>query len=305
LNLLPDQNQPLSTRLVRAPASKSTDDRILILDIEGVLVEYGRPGWLRDKEPTTAIVRRKLEKAERDERVKAVVLRVNSPGGTVTASDIIYRELLRFQQKTKIPIVASFMGVAASGGYYVSCPADTIVAHPTSITGSIGVIMHSFGFHGLFEKIGVESRVIKAGSMKDVGNPFDEMTPEEREVLQKIVDNAYARFVDVVDKGRPNLTREQVLKLADGRVLHAQDAKKLGLVDQIGDLEDAIEEAKRLAKISDAGVILYSTSKRPEQNIYSLTRAETPEIGADLSVIDYEKLMDLAQPRLMYMWMGF
>lgn len=305
VSLFPDQNKTLSTRLVKAPIADSTKDRILILDIEGIILEQGAAGFLFDREPTTAIVRRKLDKAQRDERIKAVILRINSPGGTVTGSDIVYRDIQRFKAKTKLPIVASFMGVAASGGYYVSCPADTIVSHPTAITGSIGVIMHSFGFNGLFEKIGMESRVIKSGEMKDVGNPFDEMTAEERVVLQKIVDDSFQQFIDVVDAGRPNLNREEVLKLADGRVYSGLDAKKLGLVDQLGDLEDAIEEAKRLAKIRDAGVILYTTSKRPEQNIYSVTRAEGSNLDLNMSVIDYDKLLEMASPRLMFMWMGF
>ncbi|NLH49256.1 MAG: signal peptide peptidase SppA [Myxococcales bacterium] len=303
-SLLPDYEDKLSTRLVAKPISEDTKDRILILDVEGVIAEWGSTSIFYDHEPTTTVIRRKLEKAAHDERIKAVVLRVNSPGGTVTGSDIVYRDLRKFKERTKLPVVAAFMGVAASGGYYVSCTADTIVAHPTSITGSIGVIMHSFGFAGLFQKIGMESRVIKAGKMKDMGNPFDEMTDEERQILQRIVDESYERFVTVVDEGRPNLNREQVLALADGRILSAADAKRVGLVDQLGDLDDAIEEAKRLAKIRDAGVILYTTSKKPDQNIYSLSRAEAPRLNLDMNLIDYNQLMEMAQPRILYMWMG-
>jgi protease IV len=304
-SLLPEQDDTLSTRLVKAPINSGTKDRILVLDIEGVITEVGNQGWFSVNEPTTAIVRRKLEKAERDQRIKAVVLRINSPGGTVTGSDIVYREITRYREKTKVPVVAAFMGVAASGGYYVACASDTIVAHPTTITGSLGVIMHWFGFSGLFEKIGMESRVIKAGALKDVGNPFDEFTDEERAVMQRLVDDAYDRFVTVIDNGRPGLTREEVLKLADGRVYTAVDAKHAGLVDQLGDLEDAIDEAKRLAKVRDAGVILYSTSQRPEQNIYSTTRAEAPPLEIDTSMIDYETMLELSRPRMLYMWMGF
>jgi protease-4 len=307
LSLFPENEDRLSTRLVKAPADDGVKDRILLLDIEGVIVEWETSSWfgLNEKEPTTAEVRRKLEKAATDSRIKAVVLRVNSPGGTVTATDIVYREIKKYKARTKAPVVASFMGVAASGGYYVSCTADTIVSHPTTITGSIGVLMHSFGFDGLFKKIGMESRVIKAGRLKDVGNPFAEQTEEQKQVLQRLVDEAYGRFIAVVAEGRPNLKQEEILKLADGRVYSATDAKQLGLVDQLGDLDDAIEEAKRLAKIRDAGVILYSTSTRPEQNIYSTTRAEGPKINVDASLISYREIMEMSQPRLLYMWLGY
>jgi protease-4 len=305
LSLFPEDDERLSTRLVRAPADEKTDARILLLDIEGPIVEWESQRLFFKKDATTTEVRRKLEKAEQDHRIKALLLRVNSPGGTVTGSDIVYREIKRFKEKTKIPVVAAFMGVAASGGYYVSCAADSIVAHPTTITGSIGVIMHEFGFNGLFQKIGMESRVIKAGQMKDAGNPFAPMTDEQRAIFQKIVDEAYQRFVDVVAEGRPKLKRDEILKLADGRVLSAVDAKQAGLVDQLGDLDDAIEEAKRLAKVRDAGVILYSTSRRAEQNIYSATRADAPQINVETFPLSYDMLMEMTQPKLMYMWMGF
>jgi len=151
----------------------------------------------------------------------------------------------------------------------------------------------------------MESRVIKAGRLKDAGNMFGEMTDEQRAVFQRLVDDAYQRFIDVVAEGRPKLKRDEIVKLADGRVYSAADAKQLGLVDQIGDLKDAIEEAKRLGKVRDAGVILYTTSRRPEQNIYSATHAEAPQVNVDMSLVNYDMLMELAQPKMLYMWTGF
>lgn len=305
LSLFPQDDEEITTRLVKDPTDDSTDDRILILDIEGVISEYGRSSMFYDMEPTTAVVRRKLEKAERDERIKAVILRINSPGGTATGADIVYHDILKYKDKTKVPIVAAIMGTGASGGYYLACTGDTILAHETSITGSIGVIIHYFGFSGLFEKIGMESRVIMAGAMKDVGNPFREMTDEDRAVFQKIVDQAYQRFISVVEDGRPNLSREQILKIADGSIYSGKEAEELGLVDKLGDLDDAIEEAKRLAKIRDAGVILYTTNNKPQQNIYSLTRSEAPKINIDAQMIDFQQLAELSRPQLLFMWLGY
>jgi len=304
LSLFQQEDDALSTILVKKPTGH-TSDRILLLDIDGPIGEEGESHFFYQEEATTAVVRKKLEKAMQDSRIKAVVLRVNSPGGTVTATDIVYTQLKKFKKTTSLPFVAAFMGVAASGGYYISCVSDRIYAHPTTITGSIGVLMHSFGFAGLFEKIGMESRVIKAGKMKNLGNPFNAMTEEERAILQGIVDDAYERFIAVVAEGRPNLTIEKIRELADGRIYTANQAKKLGLIDEIGDLEDAIDEAKNLARIRDAGVILYTTSDRPEQNIFSQTEVNAPNINVGLTGLDMSELMDASRPRFYYMWLGF
>src|SRR5439155_6131609 len=138
-----------------------------------------------------------LEMAEKDPSVKAVVLRVNSPGGTVTASDIMYETLLRFKQQTHKPVVASLQDLAASGAYYISCGADKIVAHPTSVVGSIGVIFNAFILQGTLEKIGAKAEAIKSGPLKDMGSPFREIDPESLAVMQRMVDEDYKRFVAV------------------------------------------------------------------------------------------------------------
>lgn len=302
-SLFPAYDEPLQTRLVKKPASR-TDNRVLLLDIEGIISEWGESRIFYETEATTTMIRKKLEKALRDERIKAVVLRVNSPGGTVTASDIVYREIKKYKQTAKVPIVAAQMGIAASGGYYISCAADKIMAHPTTICGSIGVIMHSFGFSGLFDMLGIESRVIKAGKWKDVGNPFDEMTEGERAILQQIVDDAYERFLSVVAQGRPNLKPDEIREIANGQIYTASHAMELGLIDKMGDLEDAIEEAKMLANIRDAGVILYTTSNSPEQNIFSQT-AEAPSINLDPQHLSLHTIMDASRPRFYYMWLGY
>jgi len=147
--------------------------------------------------------------------VKAVVLRVNSPGGTVTASDIIYRELMLFRERTKVPVVAVMMDVAASGGYYLAMATDAILVHPSTVTGSIGVIMLTVNAKGLLEKVGVEANAITSGPRKDMGSPFRTMTSEEKAIFQGVIDSFYQRFLTVVQEGRPELSADQIKKLAD------------------------------------------------------------------------------------------
>src|SRR5262249_22941878 len=163
---------------------------------------------------------------------------INSPGGAVTASDILYQDLVRFRAETGKPVIACMMDVAASGGYYVAMGCDRIYAHPTTVTGSIGVIMSLYNATGLFHMLGVKSDPIKSGPNKDIGNPGRPMTEEERAILQQMVGSFYDQFVQVVVRGRPELPEERIRALADGRVYTGLDAKKLGLVDEIGYLDD-------------------------------------------------------------------
>lgn len=304
LSLLPSEDGTLKTKLVMKARGR-TDDKILILDIDGVITEWGDSSFFGVTEPTTFRIRQKLEYAIKDQNIKAVILRVNSPGGSVNASDIIYKELLDYKNTAKIPMVTIMMGVAASGGYYVSCATDRIVAHPNTVTASIGVISYGLGFSGLFEKIGMESRVIKSGPMKDMGNPFDVWTEEEKAATQRIVDNMFDKFVKVVATGR-NMKEPDVRKIADGRVLVADDALKAKLIDKIGYMNDAISEAMSLARIDDANIIIYSPNELADRNIY--TQAQSAQINLpDLTAgsISAEKILELARPRLMYLWLGY
>jgi len=188
--------------------------------------------------------------------VKAVVLEVNSPGGGVTASDIIAHEVGELARKKKV--VVCMKGVAASGGYYVSAGAHKIYAHPTTITGSIGVLWASANFEELMNNIGVRFKVIKTGPLKDAGSGYREMTPEDEEMIRTVIDDAFERFKKVVRDGR-ELTVEQVDSIATGAVFTAAEAKRLGLVDEIGYMEDAIKGVKVLAHLDDATVVRYRT----------------------------------------------
>jgi protease-4 len=195
-----------------------------------------------------------LHKLSEDKDVKAIVLRINSPGGTVGAVQEIDREMARCREKGKI-IVASLGDVAASGGYYLAAGSDRIVANPGTITGSIGVILEFGNLEGLFQKVGLKLEVIKSGLHKDIGSPARALTPEEKAMLQESIDDAYAQFFEAVLQGR-RIDTEKLKGLADGRIFTGRQALKEGLVDEMGDQEDAIQTAIKLAKLPAEPVIV-------------------------------------------------
>lgn len=278
-------------------------DKILLLDISGVLSTKERGGLFPFQKEASIVARisEELKKAAKDKRIKGVVIKVNSPGGTVTSSDIIYREINRFKEERKIPVVACIMELAASGGYYVALAADTIIAHPTSVTGSIGVIALKFNAKGLMEKIGIEDETIKAGDKKDLWSPFRPSTEEEREILQNMLDDFHRRFMDIVAEGRKGLTREQIRLLADGRVFSAEQAVEKKLIDEIGYLDDAIELVKKRAGIDKARVIVYHRPYSYKNNIYSqMTNSDFRNIN--LINIDLGRIIDGMGLRFMYLW---
>lgn len=190
---------------------------------------------------------RQLKKYAKDTSIPALVLDIDSPGGGVVPSQEIYEEVLKFKEEGK-KVVASLRGLGASGGYYVACAADTIVANPGTLTGSIGVIFEFPVIQELFKKIGVRFEVVKRGELKEVGTWNRPMTKEERDLLQSVIDDTYDQFVKAVVEGR-GLDQEKVLELADGRVFTGRQAKDLGLIDELGDLEDAIKIAGKMGGI--------------------------------------------------------
>ncbi len=245
-------------------------DKVLLLDLSGVILEGPRRGiWRLTTVTTAGRVKEELDKAAQDSRIKALVLRINSPGGTVSGSDIIYHELLAFKEKQRLPVVACFQGLATSGGYYVAQAADVIVASPAGITGSIGVLAMKPNLKGLMDKLGVESDVVKTGRWKDFWSPFRPATPEEKRMMQEIIDQFYQGFLTTVARGR-KLETAQIRPLADGRIFTASQAKDLGLVDKLGYLEDAIKLAQEKAGVTEARVVRYRRPGSYRPTIYSL-----------------------------------
>jgi protease-4 len=292
---------------VREPLKEKTvegegRDKILILDISDVITGQEQEGRLGQggRESTVARVKEVLKKAEKDGSIRAVILRIDSPGGGVTASDIIHREIKRFKQKRGVPVIAAMMDVAASGGYYVALSADRIVAHPTTVTGSIGVMMINLNIAGLFEKIGVEDTSVTSGEHKDIGSPFREPTASDRKILQAIVDGLNARFLDRVREGRKDISGESLEGLADGRILTAAQALDAGFIDRIGYLEDAIEEAKKSAGLSQARVILYHRLGEYAENIYSLQGNPSARVRLDRQAL--QRIFGGSGPRFLYLW---
>ena len=224
------------------PVPQATRPAVAVIRLEGMIVGDRNATSLQAITPKQ--VKDLLEQAEDDPFVQAIVIRIDSPGGDVVASDEIYRMLLEVEK----PVVVSMGSVAASGGYYIACGADYIVAHPDSLTGSIGVISQFVNAEGLMKKVGVEVVVIASGPAKDIGSPFREMTEEERDLWRGIIDEVYEDFVAVVAERR-GLPLDQVRELADGRVYTGHQALEAGLVDDLGTLEDAIAKAAELGGI--------------------------------------------------------
>jgi protease IV len=259
------------------------DAKVAVIDLEGILSQDSEESIFGSRESQVVAFVEKLKMAEKDPDVKAVVVRIDSPGGDVTTSDILLNELRRFRERKKVPAVAAFMGVAASGGYYVAAGCDRIVAHPTTITGSIGVIALHVSLSGLLEKIGVKVTALKAGERKDTGSPFRELGEDDRRLLQGLIDQAHARFVGVVAEGRAGrLTAEQVRPLADGRIFTAAQALEARLIDRIGYLADAAEEARGLAGLKDARLVMYSRRPQKLENPYSIVPTASAGLGSDL-----------------------
>jgi protease-4 len=266
------------------------EKKIAVIPIEGI-IRSGPPSLIPDEAGLVESFKKMLAKAKGDSHVEAVILRIDSPGGGITASDIIYNELLKYKEEKK-KVVACMEDVAASGAYYVAVAADKIVAHPTTVTGSIGVIMPLINISELIKRYGIEDKSISSGPFKEIGSPFKPMTPEEEAVLRGIVDEMYNRFVTVVSKGR-NIELEEVRKLADGRIYTSNQAQNLGLIDQIGYLSDAIKLTRELAGLKEAKVIRY----KRRWGLKDVLGVKGPSITFETLTQDV--------PRLMYLWPGF
>ncbi len=261
----------------RETPSFALGDKVGVVEITGVITD--------SKE-----VIREIKYFVEDGGVKAIVLRVDSPGGGVGASQEIHQEVVKARGVK--PVVASFGGIAASGGYYVACGADKIVANPGTITGSIGVVMQFANLEELFKKIGYKGYVIKSGPNKDIGSPFREMTPEERELLQEVIDTVHRQFVRAVAEGR-KIPVEQIMPIADGRIFTGEQAQAMGLVDELGNLEDTIQIAATMAGIKGKPSVIYPRRRKP-----SLFDYLTEGIAQRLR----EEVHETARPGLDYIW---
>lgn len=300
--LLPHEKEGKIEKLDETLIEGTGDDKILIIPIKGVITAQSSRKLFQETPSIVDSVKQQLEQARDDNGVKAVIFEINSPGGGITASDIIYKEILEFKEKTNKRIIVSMQDVAASGAYYISAAADKIISHPTTVTGSIGVIMPLINVTNLAEKYGIEDTSIESGNMKSIGSPLKKMSDEEKKVLYDIVYEMYTRFLNVIADGR-NMKIEDVRKLADGRIYTGKQALENGLVDQLGYIDDAITLAKEIAGLKDAKIIKYKRTLNLAEifagSMDNLFGNRTVTIGIHASTTDDDF------PRFMYLWTGY
>lgn len=290
--------QTLDQEYIEKVVEGSGEKKIVIVSIQGLITTASNSLFAGDA-GTVEGFKKQLKQIKNDDKVEAVLLLIESPGGGMTASDIIYNEILEYKKEKKKKVVVLMGGVAASGGYYIAAAADKILAHPTTITGSIGVILPLINISELIQKYGVEDDSIVSGDMKDLGSPTRPMRPEEKVVLEGIIQQLYERFVDVVATGR-DMPVDEVKKLADGRIYTAQQALESGLIDQLGYLSDAIEAAKELAGLDEALVVKYER-KWGLSDLFSIMQGVTSP-----GVRRLFGWPETDTPRLMYLWLpGF
>jgi protease-4 len=265
IKLFPDGTEPLQEFVVEGTAG----GKVLVLPIQGIISDEPRLGFVRNKPSMVQEIVSQLRLAEKDKEVKAVLLKIDSPGGSVTASDLLYHEIKAFKDRTGAKVVVAMMDVAASGAYYAALSGDFILAHPTTLTGSIGVIFLDPKLIGLMEKIGVNVEVHKSGKNKDMGSPFRQSTPEEENIIQDLTNELGRRFLSLVAEHR-QIDKKTLDEIAAARVYLAKEAFQLKLVDQIGYLSDALLCAKKLAGLpANSKVIVYRRTEYPNDNLYN------------------------------------
>lgn len=287
ITLFPSASDPLREITLEGTA----DDKIQVIPITGFITDAPKGRVVGTRPSVVQEVVSHLRLAEKDDRVKGVLLKIDTPGGSSTASDILYHEISDFKERTGKKVVVSMMNIATSGGYYVALPADVIMAHPTTLTGSVGVILMRPEVSTLMEKIGVGVRVNKSGVNKDMGTPFRPITPVEENMLQDLADTLGKRFVDLVARHR-KLDDEQLAAVADARLFLADAALAVGMIDKIGYLSDAVTEAKQIAGLdADARVVTYRRTEYADDNLYNpLTSAAQAE---PMPLVDMGPIADL------------
>ena len=262
---------------------RSARDKIAVIDLAGIISYEGDDP--SNGEGMVGDIKDQLDQAIADKRVKAIIVRIDSPGGEVVASDAIYRALADVRDNTNrvIKVIAYIDTVGASGAYYASMGADYIVANELSITGSIGVIMQTFNFRQLMDKIGVQAYTFKSGAMKDIMNPTREPTEAEKKLVQDLIMEVYSKFVGIVSDER-NISLEKLKDgIADGRIFSGKQAKEEGLIDEVGYFEDAIDAAKELAKLKEAKVVHYAKPFSLRQLLHIFGKSQTPKIQLEIS----------------------
>lgn len=298
LKLFPDAADPL----VETTISGLGSEKVLVIPVNGILSDTPKKGLFETPSQVQEVVSQ-LQLAEKDPQVKAVVLKINSPGGSATASDIIYHEIMAFKRRRPVKVLAVMMDLATSGGYYVALPADYILAHPTTITGSVGVIMLMPKVDGLMAKIGVTVDVQKSGQHKDMASPFRPSTTEERRYLQQLTDVLGDRFIRLVAEHR-RLKPDLMEQVASARLFIAEEALSAGLVDGIGYLSDALQKARELAGLpADARVVVYRRTRYADDNLYNSATTQTGSLALSPVTLDLPGNLTSLDTGFYYLWL--
>lgn len=297
VKLFTDATDPLKEFTLKGEA----DEKVLLIPVNGIISDFSRKGFLRIEPSMVQEIVSQLDMAAKDPEIKAVLFKIDSPGGSVTASDMLYHEIQAFKEETGKTIAVSLMNVAASGGYYMSLPADMIMAHPTSITGSVGVVFLRPKVNGLMEKIGVDVVTHTSGAHKDMGSPFREASPEEERIFQGLAERLGTRFIDLVKKHR-GVYGSELAEVETARIFLADEALKIGLVDEIGYLSDAFEKIRAMAGLPvDARLVVYRRTEYPNDNVYNTQtrfQAGSPSL-VDLGIPESAKL---SRSGFYYLW---
>lgn len=284
--------------MVVSPATAANAARVAVIDVDGLLLNQNMSGPQSAGENPVDVFREKLDAATAA-RVCAVVVRINSPGGGAAASQTLSQQLQAFRERTRVPVVACLLDVATGGAFYLACASDRIFAQPATVTGGIGVVLNLFNLQGTMEQHNVGNQSIKAGANIDSGSVTRKLSPEATRTLQEIADELHQQFKEAVRRGRPNLDAADGTTL-DGRVFTARKALALGLIDQVGMLDDAIAEAKRLAHQPDAAVVMFRRPNDPAWTPY----ATTPNVPLQASVtsMSVPGLDRSRMPTFLYLW---
>ncbi len=289
------QSAPLEEKTIAGEGQA----KILLVEISGVMLTgRSRPAlpW-QISENIIARLAEELDTARRDPEVKGLIVKIDSPGGAVAVADLLYHQLDAFKREKKIPVSAQLMSVAASGGYYAALAADEIAALPATVTGSVGVISVKLNLQGLMNRYGVETETVKSGLYKDMWSPFRGATPEERRVMQSLIDRFFARFIGLVKENRPGLTAAQTETVASARIFSAEEALETGLIDRIAYPEETFDRMKETIGVKEARLVVYHRPGAYRPNVYARSDA-APDALTPEDLIAFT-----SAPQLMYLWL--
>jgi protease-4 len=297
VKLFTDASDPLKEFVIEG----DSEGKVLMIPVFGIISDIPSKGMIFTQPSMVQDIVSQLQLAEKDPEIQAVLFKIDSPGGSVTASDILYHEIKSFKERTGVKVASVIMNVAASGGYYMALPSDLIVSHPTSMTGSVGVIFLQPKFYELMDKIGVGVSANTSGENKDMGSPFRETTDAEEKIFQSLTDSLGKRFIDLVVMHR-QISPEAIKDVASARIYLADEALTLGLIDEIGYIDDAISRTKEIADLDEnSKVVVYRRVEYPDDNLYN-TQARAGSMNSPLIDLGLPDTSFLNRAGFYYLW---